>query len=202
MSCDLGVTGYSPTLPVLHLRHLASRPCLSHRQNRAHLKFIVVLPKFDITGWLDLRYLRPQQGTKLTIQGGREISAILLTVVGDRWKDQKFVYNMGSKLDSFLRKRCFLRCFFHVVLLISLEIMRKKYIRMFILQGRNIILKLFYMFDVVYIKSNSISCEFLEHLNLITNLCQITVTPIKIMKFVFFLWLCKFGKNANSTLKT
>ena len=61
---------------------------------------------------------------------------------------------MGSKLDSFLRERCFLFCFVHVVLLISLEIMRKNYISMFILQGRNIIFKNF------YVKSNSISCEF------------------------------------------
>ena len=34
---------------------------------------------------------------------------------------------MGFKLDSFLRKRCFLFCFVHVVLLISIEIMRKKF---------------------------------------------------------------------------
>ena len=36
------------------------------------------------------------------IQSGREISAILLTVVGDGWKDQKIyiAYNMGSKLDN------------------------------------------------------------------------------------------------------
>ena len=33
----------------------------------------------------------------------------------------------GSKFDSFLIKRCFLFCFVHVVLLISLEIMRKKF---------------------------------------------------------------------------
>ena len=39
--------------------------------------------------------------------GRREISAILLTVVGDCSKDlyiYNFIYNMGSKLDSFLRK--------------------------------------------------------------------------------------------------
>ena len=52
-----------------------------------------------------------------------------------------WVYNMGSKLDSFLRKRCFFLCFVHVVLFIglSLEIMQKNYISRFILQGRNII---------------------------------------------------------------
>ena len=64
---------------------------------------------------------------------------------------------MGSKLDSFLRKRRFLFYFVHVVLLISLEIMRKIYISRFILQGRNIIFKNIYVFDEVYIKANSIS---------------------------------------------
>ena len=52
-----------------------------------------------------------------------------------------YTYNMGSKFDSFLRKSCFLFCFVHIVLLISLEIMRKNYMSRFILQGRNIILK-------------------------------------------------------------
>ena len=42
------------------------------------------------------------------LQGEREISAILLTVDGDGWKDKKYVYNMGSKLDSFLTKKMFL----------------------------------------------------------------------------------------------
>ena len=52
------------------------------------------------------------------IKGGRETSAILLIVVGDGWKDQYiyiYIFNMGSKLDSFLRKRCFLFCFVIVV---------------------------------------------------------------------------------------
>ena len=35
------------------------------------------------------------------------------------------LYNMGSKFDSFLRKRCFSFCFVHAVLLISLKIIRK-----------------------------------------------------------------------------
>ena len=49
---------------------------------------------------------------------------------------------MGSNLDTFLRKKCFLFCFVHVVLLTSLEIMRKKYYSSrFILQGGNIIFK-------------------------------------------------------------
>ena len=63
---------------------------------------------------------------KRDIQNGREISVILLTVVGDGSKDQIYIdYNMGSKLYSFLRKRRFLFCFVYVVLFISLEIMRK-----------------------------------------------------------------------------
>ena len=48
---------------------------------------------------------------------------------------------MGSTLDSFPRKGCYLFCFVHIVLLISLEIMRKNYISRFILQGHNIIFK-------------------------------------------------------------
>ena len=80
------------------------------------------------------------------------------------------IYNMGSKLDSFLRKRCFLFCFVHVVLLITLEIMRKK-ITSIGLSYNGVILfsKIFYMFDVVYVKSNSISCEF-SGLNVIATL--------------------------------
>ena len=70
-------------------------------------------------------------------------------------------YNIGSKLDSFLRKGCFLLCFVHVVLLISLEILRKKFTSV-CLSYNDVILfsKLFYLFDVVYVKSNSIPCEF------------------------------------------
>ena len=68
---------------------------------------------------------------------------------------------MGSKLDSFLRKRCSLFCFVHVVLLISLEIMRKKFTSV-CLSCKGVILfsKIFYVFDAVYVKSNNISCEF------------------------------------------
>ena len=68
---------------------------------------------------------------------------------------------MRSKLDSFLRKRCFLFYFVHVVLLISLEIMRKKF-TLVGLSYKEVILfsKIFYVFDVVYVKSNRISCEF------------------------------------------
>ena len=68
---------------------------------------------------------------------------------------------MGSKLDSFLRKRGFFFCFVHVVLLILLEIMPKKFTSVG-LSYKGVILfsKMFYVFDVVYVKSNSISCEF------------------------------------------
>ena len=48
-------------------------------------------------------------------------------------------------------------CFVHVVLLISLELIEKKnYVGRLILQGRDI--KIFYVFHVVYVKSNSITC--------------------------------------------
>ena len=55
---------------------------------------------------------------------------------------------MGSKLDSFLTKRCFLFCFVHV-LITSLEIMRK--ITSVGLLYKSVILfsKIFYMFDVI-----------------------------------------------------
>ena len=65
----------------------------------------------------------------------------------------KIIYNMGSKLDSFLTKRRFLFCFVHVVLLISLEIMRKKIASV----GLSYKYVIFYMFDIVYVKSDSIS---------------------------------------------
>ena len=76
-------------------------------------------------------------------------------------RTKKFIYSMGSKLDSFLRKRCFLFCFVHVVLLTSLEISEKK-ITLVALFYKCVILfsKIFYVFDVVYVKSNSIPCEF------------------------------------------
>ena len=54
-----------------------------------------------------------------------------------RLKGPKFKDNMGSTFDSFLRKRCFLFCFVHVVR----DFAKKIYISRFILQGRNIIFK-------------------------------------------------------------
>ena len=77
---------------------------------------------------------------------------------------------MGSKLDRFLRKRCFLFCFVHVVLLISSEIMGKKFTSVG-LSYKGVILfsEISYNFDAVYVKSNSISCEF-SGLNIVTTL--------------------------------
>ena len=68
---------------------------------------------------------------------------------------------MGSKLDIFLRKGCSFFYFVHVVLLISLVTMRKK-ITSVGLSYKDAILfpKIYYVFDVVYVKSNIISCEF------------------------------------------
>ena len=65
---------------------------------------------------------------------------------------------MGSELDSFVRKRRFLLCFVHVVLLISLEMMGKKFTSVG-LSYKDVILfsKIFYVFDVVYVKSNGFS---------------------------------------------
>ena len=66
---------------------------------------------------------------------------------------------MGSNLDSFLRKRCFLFCFVHVVLLIIVRDNAKKFTSVG-LSYKDIILflKIFYVFDVIYLKSKSISC--------------------------------------------
>ena len=65
---------------------------------------------------------------------------------------------MGSELDSFLKKRYSLFCFVHVVLFMSLKIMRKKITSVGI-SYKDVILfsKIFYVFDIVYVKSNSIS---------------------------------------------
>ena len=70
---------------------------------------------------------------------------------------------MGSKLDSFLRKGCFLFCFVYVVLLISLEILRKK-LTSIGLAYKDVILfsKIFYVFHVIYLKSNRISYEICD----------------------------------------
>ena len=66
---------------------------------------------------------------------------------------------MGSKLDSFLRKRCFLFCFVHVVLLTYVVRHNAKKFTSVGLSYKGVILfsKIFYVFDVVYVKSNSIS---------------------------------------------
>ena len=66
---------------------------------------------------------------------------------------------MESELDSFVRKRCFLFCFIPIVLLISLEIMGKKFTSVG-LSYKDVTLfsKIFYVFDVVYVKPNSITC--------------------------------------------
>ena len=70
---------------------------------------------------------------------------------------------MWSKLDSFLRKRCFLFCFVHVVLLRAYIV--RDNARKFTSVGlsyKDVILfsKIFYVFYVVYVNPNSISCEF------------------------------------------
>ena len=71
---------------------------------------------------------------------------------------------------SFLRKRCFLFCFVHVVLLISLEVMRKKCTSVGLsYKGVILFIKIFYLFDLVYVKLNSISCEF-SGLNVVATL--------------------------------
>ena len=53
---------------------------------------------------------------------------------------KKYMYNMGPKRDSFLRKECFLLFCSRRTAYIVRD-MRKIYISRFILQGRNIIFK-------------------------------------------------------------
>ena len=67
---------------------------------------------------------------------------------------------MESKLDSFLRKRGFLFSFVHVVLLTSIAIKRKNTLVGISYIGLILFSKIFYVFDGLYVKSSSISCEF------------------------------------------
>ena len=77
---------------------------------------------------------------------------------------------MGSKLDSFLRKKVFLFCFVHVVLHIIVRDNTKKFTSVSIsYMGLILFSKIFYVFDVVYVKSNNISCEF-PGLNIVATL--------------------------------
>ena len=99
---------------------------------------------------------------------------------------------MGSKLDSFLRERCFLLCFVHVVLLISLEIMRKIYISMFILQGRNTIFK-----NVLRVRCSLHKIK--EHFTLIFR----SVTRVSAVKYAMgSLWLLKLKVDVLTVQKT
>ena len=64
---------------------------------------------------------------------------------------------MGYKFYSFLRKRCSLFCFVHVILLISLEIMQKKNTSVGIsYKGVILFSKIFYVIVVVYVKLNGL----------------------------------------------
>ena len=68
------------------------------------------------------------------------------------------MHNMESKLDSFLRKRCFLFCLVHVRR--TAYIVRDNAKNLVGLSYKAVILfsKIFYVFDVVYVKSKSITC--------------------------------------------
>ena len=65
---------------------------------------------------------------------------------------------MRSKLDSFLRKKCFLFCFAHVVSVYIGRDNAKKFTSIGLFYKCVILFsKKFFVFDVVYVKSNSIS---------------------------------------------
>ena len=70
------------------------------------------------------------------------------------------IYNMGSKLDSFLRKRCFLFCYFKSYCFIVRDNEKEFTSIGLSYKGAILFSKIFYEFGVVYVKSNSISCEF------------------------------------------
>ena len=62
---------------------------------------------------------------------------------------------MGSELASFLRKVCFLFSFVYVILLRSLEIVRKNITSVGLSYKEEILFsKIFYVFHVVYVKSH------------------------------------------------
>ena len=72
------------------------------------------------------------------------------------------VYNMGSKLDNFLRTRYLLFCFVHVLLIsLPVQIMRKIYISSFSYKDVILFSKIFYMFDVVYVNKIAFHANFL-----------------------------------------
>ena len=72
-------------------------------------------------------------------------------------KGLKNLYTMSGLNLIVSSEKCFL-FFGHVVLLISLEIMRKHLYHWFSNKDVTLFSKIFYMFDVVYVKSNSFSC--------------------------------------------
>ena len=68
---------------------------------------------------------------------------------------------MGTKLDSFLRKKAFLVLFCSRRTAYIVRDNAKKFTSVGLTyKGVVLFSKIFYMFDVVYVKSNSISCEF------------------------------------------
>ena len=77
---------------------------------------------------------------------------------------------MWSKLDSFLRKKVFLVLFCSNRTAYIVRDNAKKFISVdFSYMEVILFSKIFYMFDVVYLKSNSISCEF-SGLNIVETL--------------------------------
>ena len=68
---------------------------------------------------------------------------------------------MGSKRDSFLRKKVFLVLFSSPRTAYIVRDNAKKFTSVGLsYKDVTLFLKIFYVFDVVYVKSNSISCTF------------------------------------------
>ena len=77
---------------------------------------------------------------------------------GDGWKDQKNIYKIwGLNLIVFSKKG--VSCSVHIILLTIVRDNEKKFISVG-LSYKDVMLfsKIFYVFDVVYVKSNSILC--------------------------------------------
>ena len=88
------------------------------------------------------------------IQGGREVSAILLTVVGAVERTKNICIIWGLNLIVFSEK-------VFLVLFCSRPtayIVRDNAKKIYISRGLILFSKIFYVFDVVYVKSNRISC--------------------------------------------
>ena len=85
-------------------------------------------------------------------------------------RTKQFIYNMGSELDSFIRKKVFLVLFCSRLTAYIVRDNAKRITSVGIsYMGLILFSKIFYVFDIVYVKSSSIPCEF-SGLNIMATL--------------------------------